>query len=521
MAFQPFVALDPLLSTQQEVELHLPELHGLSIRLVVAGERAHDAARRLEPTLHQINRIVSQAVPMPLKALPSDAGPREIIWQIRYLILLAVMTMTELVMIQPMAKFTALTFFAEDYGGGDCAVNPASSACRHAASFMAFIQGWGSAASSTVASFSAVFLGAISDSIGRRPLIQMKAVFSALPVIALALRVFKHRTMWPYFLADYTFKAFDTNGVMLAYISDSITDARQRSAATGLLVVCFVAGIIVCLPMAALAPPAVLIFIAACIVFFKLYYTCLVFPETLRGKKSVLDDDADGCREALSRALALITKNSTVARMMCVLFLFCFSLAGLLGTIGAYFTAYMGFDRPQLLGVFALVIPVAVVSLGIFVRPVLNCLGEVRALQACLLAVVAFPSLLTTCEDSRHVMLLIVSCCGPMFMMLPIVVGIKTSLAPPDDQGTMTGLLSSMFSLATAIADVTFGTLFHKMSGAEASSVHPLFYAMSACAGCAWLVSLTLPRQLPARRRFIDVADIPDADRNYQAMCVF
>lgn len=508
------------------MELRLPEFNRLGIRLVVSGEEADEAARHLQPKLKQISKIVGRALPDTFRTLPSDARFPAILWQVRHPITLAGMHVAETAIIQLTANYALLTYFAADFGGGDCNLAPDSEPCQKSAAFLAFIHGWASAISGTLAGLVAIVLGTLSDKIGRRPVYRAKALVAMMPGVMMGLHIADigagSVTAWLYIVFHYLTAAFDITGILMASISDRLTDSRHRTMAGGLLI----SSIIVCtfatLPIAGLAPPPMCVTISICMSLMKIYYSFVVFAEKTTSKEihAEMEKEKAGFLDTCKAAVSLFTQNMVLLRVSCVLCLARVGLTGSLAIINPFLTAYLGFDRKHVAGLSCLNLLLAIFS-GVLTRPLLTWLGETRALQVSLLGTLCYTLLVPTCTTSEQVVPITFIGSASIVMTVPIVMGIKTSMFSADAQGSGTGIFIGILSFANAGADAGFATLIHKFAGREASSLHPVFYSIAACTGAAVLIALSLPAQLPVRRRFVDGTNRADVARNYASMCVF
>lgn len=148
---------------------------------------------------------------------------------------------------KPLAKVVAssLVYISMSFFAGtdtDCHANPSSADCKRGASEFAYWRGTLGGISNTLALFSALALGRLSDSTGRRPLFRAKAALSLGPILALALHLFFGVTLWAYYLLDVLVAAFDVNGVFLAYVGDVIVEPHLRSSAFAVVILFFFCG---------------------------------------------------------------------------------------------------------------------------------------------------------------------------------------------------------------------------------------------------------------------------------------
>lgn len=434
---------------------------------------------------------------------PDVAGQKSstftLIVRLRFLLALASLSIVEFVAIGPSVQYIILTFFAASHGGGDCELTPASSPCRKAATDAAFYGGVSSGICTGAGALLALTLGFRSDHLGRRPIIRVRAWLSLLPIATLALHVFGGWTLWLFLVASPLFRAFDISGVMLAFVADVITDPEDRAAAIGAFITTSIAVVVLVLPFAGLLPMQANILISMAATVGKVAFVYRLFPETLRVRSD--GRSAQHMWYTPLIAMRIITRHSVILRMALVLVLSSLSSAGLNTIMAPYLTAYFGLTRANGTKLLLMSIASAVAGLALGIKPLVGCLGEVGALRSCLGTAVLFPLALTLCQNVVQIEILTVLLSAPLFMLVPIISGIKSNLVGKDEQGIVQGGLACICNLATATSDIVFGYIFRRATGngeiAARSSLFPLFFACAAFAAASWLLALSLPRQLP------------------------
>lgn len=423
-----------------------------------------------------------------------------LVWQLRFLLVITALYIVESISIVPISQYIMLSFFAARHGGGDCDMIPSSKPCCESASDLALYQSVSSGTLNVVGAYFAVALGSLSDSVGRRPILRARAWDSALPSLALSLYVFGGHSLWIFLVIAPISRAFDTNGVTLAMISDVVPEPDDRGAAVGIFFICCIAVIGVVLPFAGHVDSHSLIVLSLSAGALKLVFMYTVFPETL---------PAASRREASSKewlsspmaALEVFGRHSFIRRMAVVLVISSVSSAGSGTVMSPYLTGYLGVTRSTTVVLMLICVIGGIIGLA-SVGHLVGRVGQVRAMQICLFATVTFPALSAACGSVYQFEVLLASSSAPLFMLMPIISGIKSSIVSESEQGLVQGALTAVSNVAIALADVFFGWFYRIATdgGAAAarSSVFPVFTVIAVLAGISWVLSLSLPQELPA-----------------------
>lgn len=391
------------------------------------------------------------------------------LFRLRYLFFLVTLSILQGCLIGPSIQYIVNSFFAANHSDHpvDCEAHPKSAPCRQGAVDSAFYHGWADSISAVLATGLALHLGSYSDVVGRRPLVIISGLLSVIPTVALAMNVTMQFTLWLYLIAVPVVGAFEVNGVFLALMSDLLPEPEERAAGFGMFIAVLMLLACFSMPLGYILPrqPAVvgsLVFAA-----LKIAYLLMVFPETLSPEAKLAAASKQGRSQSLAGFLStvkcsfqILTRNSYISRMACLL-----SLSGLGGAgygicMGPFMTGYLGFSRiDQLyLGVASFA---SIIFTFLFVSPVLTTrLGEMRTLQVGLTANVAFPLCIARCSAVWHLVVCGFVLSGPIFLQIPVISAIKSNLVGKDEQGLMQGTIAAIGRTTSAVGFLAFGGLY-------------------------------------------------------------
>jgi len=329
--------------------------------------------------------------------------------------------------------------------------------------------------------------------------LRLRTWLSLLPVATLALHVFHGQTLWLFLIASPVFRVFDISGVLLAVITDLVPEKTARASAIGFFITFCITTVMATLPLAGLLPMHTLVLISLAATVMKLMFVYTVLPESslsMSGEQELKDVFSTPVV-----ALRVFLRHGFIFRMAFVLVFSSLGFAGVNTVLAPYLTAYLSLTRAEGSGLLLSSVVSGAFGLAIGVGPLVANFGEIGALQACLALATAFPLLLVACTTPGQVCFLASILGAPLFMLAPIISGIKSNLVTQDEQGLVQGGLACIANLATAIADVMFGFLYmyateHGTTKSR-SSVFPLFFICASLTGASWLLALSLPRRLP------------------------
>jgi len=413
-------------------------------------------------------------------------------------------------LIQPDIPYIENTFFAEGYGGGDCEADPSSEPCRRGAALSAEIFGWSHAAANLLAMLLAVFLGSVSDLVGRRPLVRTFGVATTLPLLAVLLYLTTGFSLWVFIAIRPLVEAFDINGVYLAIMSDLIEDPEERAAAFGtFMAVSMLLGGLV-MPFGFLLPRSVALTVSVVVAVVKVFYLFLFFPETRQMKvqdgpelteRTQMRTQTNPFR-SMSEAFQVLSRNTFMMRLAVVLIVSGFGASGYAIIMPPFMMGYLGFTRKQKLLLYVAAALSALVSFGLLLGPAVRHFGSVRVLRFSLLVNAFMPLAIALCQDQYQLTFLTFLTCGPLFMSLPLVSALKSALVKHSEQGLVQGAIASMSKGAATLGFVVFSTIFSmstrngEVSGLK--GILPSFAVITVISSIALILACSLPNEPPA-----------------------
>ncbi|CAK9067242.1 Nodulation protein NolO [Durusdinium trenchii] len=384
------------------------------------------------------------------------------VYRMRYLLLLIVLgALSHL--IGPDIPYIENTFFAQGFGGGDCEAEPSSKPCRRGAARGAEIFGWSHAAANLFAMMLAVFLGSLSDAVGRRPLIRAWGVAQALPLLALFFHLTTGFTLWAFVVLRPMVEAFDVNGVFLAIMSDAIEDPEERPAAFGSFMASVMLIIGIVMPFGFLLPRSVALAVSLGALCVKLLYIFLIFPETAKqakdSKPQLTAQEANPLHTA-KHALEVLSKNFFISRLAVVLVVSGLAGSGYAIVMPPFMMGYLGVTRKQKLCLAAAAGVSALVGFGLLMGPLVARFGPVRVLRMSLAIAAVVPLAISVCQDQMQLTILVFFVAGPLIMSIPLVSALKSALVSPSEQGLVQGAIASITKGAATLGFVLFSVLF-------------------------------------------------------------
>eukprot|EP00928_Gymnodinium_smaydae_P089477 TRINITY_DN73433_c0_g1_i1.p1 TRINITY_DN73433_c0_g1~~TRINITY_DN73433_c0_g1_i1.p1 ORF type:complete len:504 (+),score=105.87 TRINITY_DN73433_c0_g1_i1:147-1658(+) len=412
------------------------------------------------------------------------------------------LTVVMFAIVGPLFQYVILSFFAARYGvGSDCMATPDSRPCRLAAGDMTTYNSLVGALVSAVSVVSALTLGSLSDSIGRRSIFLVKGVLSCAMLFCLALHQLLGLTLWMFLVVKPLAAMWDFNGVSMALLADVIPERDMRGAAMSITIALVLVVVLVCIGLSALLPVKVSFVVAMVAATAKLLFYFTLFPETMKGAASPEARRRQGPVGALRAALLTVSRNSFILRMAVVAVIGGISSVGTGLVVQPYLTSYIGMQRQDMAALFAVIIFSVILTLGVLAKPLTSLGGDVRTYQASLFVVSLLPAILCVCSEPWHVMVALGLTMGPVTLQIPIISAIKSNLVNDAEQGLIQGALAALVNAASTVASPLFGWLYNACTeGGAAPSRTAAFLPLlvaSATGLLAFLVSLSLPPEVP------------------------
>eukprot|EP00929_Paragymnodinium_shiwhaense_P014687 TRINITY_DN122632_c0_g1_i1.p1 TRINITY_DN122632_c0_g1~~TRINITY_DN122632_c0_g1_i1.p1 ORF type:complete len:545 (+),score=69.84 TRINITY_DN122632_c0_g1_i1:64-1698(+) len=424
-----------------------------------------------------------------------DTPAAQVLWSMSHLMFFVWLTTWQYAIVAPSAEYATLTFFAERYSReADCELAPKSEACRRAASDASVYHGISKAAASVFAFALAVQLGSASDILGRRPVLQTKAVISAIPIVALLAYIEGDLSLWWYLIANRVYEAFDIHGVILACVCDVVEQPKSRVTAFGLIL-----GFVLANTVLATLPGGILtnqqaVWLSLGFTFCKLVFSFVGFPET--APFTATEHTSLNPFTTLASAWGLLTRNGLIARMVVIVVLTGTANAGMHIIISPYFTAFLGFSKAQSTQVLTVFGASSLLSLAILLRPAVSYLHLVGALKLSLVLCSAYFLGIMFSASYEQIMLVSIAA-GPKMLQWPIISTIKAALVGESEQGLMQGGLASIRVFANVVAYSFFGYFWsyttHQGVASDRTAAYPSFLCAFGLVAAATFVSLGLP----------------------------
>lgn len=311
-------------------------------------------------------------------------------------------------------------------------------------------------------------LGALSDHVGRRPLIALSAMGYALTVATQALS----SSIWQFYVADMIDGLTSCmNAVCSAYVIDATTSANDRAIAVGAFQGVSVAGaFIVGFPVSGLLgrnDPKKPMWLAVGLQFLNCLLALFVTPESLSDhKKALADFDL-----TQANPFAALRRLFGFAHFRLVALAFAFAWTANLAlntTFVNYVNKVFGWGPKQ---AGPLLVAVGAV-LAIFPRAVVPILGTANSVKlGSLLYAAAFASIGLATTPSAFFLSVLV--CGLGSVAIPALVATIASRAKDTDRGATLGALQTLQELCAAAAYPLYGRAFGLAITKAAASSRP------------------------------------------------
>ena len=304
--------------------------------------------------------------------------------------------------------------------------------------------------------FMAPMWGRLSDRFGRKPILLLGLVGSAIAYLVFA---WSQSIAWLFASRVLAGIGGSTVPIAEAYIAD-VTPPEKRAGNMGLIGAAFGMGFIVgpatggILAEISFELPG---YVAAALCLLNAIAAAVLLPETLPREKRTRDRPTFRYTLAgLGRALHLPGLRRTLA----LYFLFTVAFAVLQPTLSLFGEARFGLDQREVGYLFALLGLVSAIMQGGLVRRLVPILGEVRLIRYSGVPFVAGLLLMALAQSLPLLLVGITALAIGYGGALPSVLGLVSRVAPDDLQGGILGVGQSVGSLARiggpALAGIAF-----------------------------------------------------------------
>lgn len=329
--------------------------------------------------------------------------------------------------------------------------------------------------------------GRLSDRIGRRPVLMVSLVASALSYLWLGLA----DALWMLFAARALSGACAGNiAAAQAYIAD-VTPPEKRARGMGMIGAAFGLGFIIGpavggvlagndLATADLRTPG---FIAAALSLVAFLGVLFVLKES-RPAGAVADAPRRGRIAVLIEALG----RPVLSRLLVIFFLVILAFAGMEATFALWAIRQFGWGPEQVGYVFTLVGVLSAVMQGGLIGPLTRRFGEERLMTAGLVLIGLGLLLLPFAHSVPSLSVAVSALAVGMGAMQPTLNSLISRRAGTDEQGTVLGVAQSVGSLSRVLGPVIAGSLF-----AALGRNSPFFWGALLVA-ISLLVAMRLPR---------------------------
>lgn len=298
-------------------------------------------------------------------------------------------------------------------------------------------------------------LGALSDHVGRKPLIALSAFGYATTV---ALQV-SSKSIWRFYAADAVDGATSCmNAVCSAYVIDSTENADERAVAVGAFQGISAAGaFVVGFPLAGILgrrDPTAPMKLAVCLQVLNGALALAATPESLPTKKPLVDFDIVQANPFA--ALKLLFGAKSVFRAFAIAFGFAWTANLALNTTFVNFVNKAFGWGPKQAGPLLVVVGFV---LAIFPRIIVPKLGTANAVKMGSLAYAAAFASIGLARTPKAFFGSVIAC-GLGSVVIPALVASIASKAPDTERGATLGALQTLQELCAAAAFPLYGRCF-------------------------------------------------------------
>jgi len=225
----------------------------------------------------------------------------------------------------------------------------------------------------------------------------------------------------------------------------------------------------------------------------------MAFPET--SPMIASNEDRKGVSATVRLACRVLTRQSFIFRMACILMLTGLGSSGYAIVVPPFMTGYLGFERIHKLMLFVAMGISMAFTFALILRPLTRNLGEIRVLQISFASSALVPIFCTMCTQIWHLVLLVGIFTGPCTVSYPVVMAIKSNLVAADEQGLVQGAIASIGKGVATIGYIFFSLLFtfSTKSGEikDESALYAPFLAIACINFAGFLLACTLPLTVP------------------------
>lgn len=428
---------------------------------------------------------------------------RDWLYRFRHLALIGAVSLLQGCVVGSQLAFIKTTWFARSYVDHGVDVNcddtPKLRACQQGVADMAYWDGMLSGISGVAAVFSALTLGALSDSTGRRVVLVVKYSLGVCVSVSLVAVVFFDVTLWVFLVVDALDKSFDAYGVMFAIIADLTRDSRdQRGPVIGSSIVMCILLACVVLPLSSLLTYKEATAIALVLSVILVILALVVLPET----RPSADYPSVGIRTLLGElhgAFSILNRHSFMQRMVAVLTLGGVAFAGKQTILRPYLIAQYGLDKKHMAILLPICAPSVALCFTLGLWTLVPRFGEVTVLQCSFFANSLLTLGIIIATETWQLFVLYGVLTGPGLMFLPLINAIKSNLCSDQEQGKVQGLIAAVRGFAVSFADVAFGALYKWTThgGEDTEAARSILFVVLGLTLAAASLALTLPRTYP------------------------
>ncbi|CAE7724725.1 Ankrd17 [Symbiodinium sp. CCMP2592] len=321
------------------------------------------------------------------------------------------------------------------------------------------------------------FLGSLSDTIGRRPVILLCSFLGYPSLMALILFVYRNTSLY-YTFALLPLAELPVLAIWFAFIVDLMEDTRDSSVAFGLIMA---AGLLATMLGtgigAALTLKAGVLVMAIVYVVILLPYLVCCLPETLPSTKR---QPLSCAAAAPGLGLGILARNALFVQLSTLVIGSTFIGNGFQRVSTSFLQTYVHW--PKSCNNFAIAIAMAssVAWAGVGLSFTTRIAGDVGTLGLALFAGALYMLCFAFVTEAWHVYLLNAVLLGPQALAFPATSAIKSRLVAESEQGQLQGALTTGKSIAESLGPLIFSFLFQEgtamlrvwlSSGAELAAV--------------------------------------------------
>jgi DHA1 family tetracycline resistance protein-like MFS transporter len=339
----------------------------------------------------------------------------------------------------------------------------------------------------------APLLGALSDRIGRRPVILIALCGLAFDYVLLSVApnvwwLVVGRVVSGMFGATYTPAG--------AYIAD-VSPPEKRAANFGLIGVAFGLGFIAGPALGGLLGQTNLrlpFMVCACLTFFNLLFGLLVMPESLKPENRRTFDWSQANPVGALRA---VWRFDTVARLVPIYVVASLAQQGLQSVWVPYTTYRYRWSVADVGISLAIVGLLFAIAQGAVVRPMVARVGEARTMVTSLGVAVVGMLLFGLASQGWMMYAVTALYCLGLGLLGPAVQGLMSRSVPADQQGLLQGAMTSVITATAIVAPPLTNGLFAVFISPQAPFIVPGAPFFLGCVLCLAALALTL-RRAPA-----------------------